>query len=88
MKGSNKGPGVTDTGLGDAKAALDASSFKLLLDEIKYDEQCLEVYLQKVENYGVRLLHQRDAWTKKRLERAKEAVNDWWDAKVSRQLSA
>lgn len=64
---------ASETDLGDAKSKLDQSSFKLLLEELEYDEKCLSVYQQKVNNYEVRLTHQRDA---------KAAVNQWQDMKV------
>ena len=71
-----------ESDLGDAKQALDAANYKLLLEEIEYDEKCMAVYLQKVSNFEVRQAHQRDEWVKKRLDRAKQAVDKWWESKV------
>lgn len=72
--------------LSDAKAALDASTYKIFLEEVDYDEKCLNVYLKNINNFKVRVAHQRDDWAKKRLDRAKTAVDQWWRAKVGENL--
>ena len=72
----------TQVELDGAKLALDATALALLLEELKYDEKCLSVYFTKLSSYHVRLSHQKDEWVQKRMERAKSAVNKWFDAKA------
>ena len=72
----------TESELGLARSALEKASLDLLFEELAYDEKCLQIHIQKVANYHVRLAHQRDEWLKKRLDRAKSAVTQWWESKV------
>ena len=61
---------------------LDEAHWKLLKEELEYDEKCLAVFQQKITNFEIRLAHQRDEWVKKRLDRAKAAACQWWDMKA------
>ena len=73
---------TTEAELGEAKASLDVAAYNLLMEELEYDCKCIDVYLQKLSNYKIRLVHQRDEWVKKRLDRAKGAVDQWMRAKA------
>lgn len=78
-------PGSTTTKeveLDFAKAQLDLANFKLMLEEVEYDQKCIDIYLKKVSDYKVRVIHSRDEWTKKKLDRAKQAVDGWMRAKA------
>lgn len=82
-KGAGGGPAaLAMEDLGEAKRAIENANYKLLLEEIEFDEKCMAVYVQKVSNYEVRQAHQRDTWLKKRLEKAKQAVQKWFESKV------
>ncbi|CAJ1437658.1 unnamed protein product [Effrenium voratum] len=74
---------ASEADLGDARMHLDEAHWKLLKEELEYDEKCLAVFQQKITNFEIRLAHQRDEWVKKRLDRAKAAACQWWDMKVS-----
>lgn len=79
-----KGGGVSQSELELSKKSLDKSALDLILEELKYDEKCLEVHLGKMAGYKVRLQHQRDEWVAKRLDRAKSSVVKWFDNKAIR----
>lgn len=73
---------ASESDLGEAKAALDTAALHLLLNELSYDERCLQVHLQKLNNYKIRMVHQRDAWAKKKLDQAKTVIDRWWQSKA------
>ena len=81
-QGKKAGAGISENCLTDRQAALDTQAYKLMLEEVAFDEQCLQVYQQKISSYEIRLMHQKDAWVKKRMDRSKAAIQQWWDAKV------
>ena len=68
----------------DAKSRdLENAQFELLKEELQYDQKCLGVHLQKIQNHTVRVAHLKDEWLKKRFDRARQGVNAWWDKNVS-----
>ncbi|CAJ1415144.1 unnamed protein product, partial [Effrenium voratum] len=77
-----KSAGATDSSLQDASVALDAAQYKMVLEEIGYDEQCLQVFQEKISNYQVRMMHLQDSWVDKQLKTAREAISKWWEANV------
>ena len=74
---------VAPTELDGARSTLDASALALVIEELKYDEKCLTVFLTKMESFQVRLSHQRTEWIQKRFERARSSVTKWMDSKAS-----
>ena len=78
-------PGAQPT-VGCGQESLDAQAYKLTLEEIQYDEQCLHVYLRNVSNHHARVMQQRESWLKKRMDLASSAANQWWDTKARKQL--
>ena len=82
MNLDKKAASVTEGELSEVQSQLGASALKLLLEELQYDEKCLQVHLAKLQNFTVRTMHQRTEWQKKRQERAREAVSKWWDTKA------
>ena len=68
--------------LGEAKQQLDKAAYDLMLEECEYDAKCLTAYRANIASYELRLQHQKDTWTKQRVDRAKEASNIAWDSKV------
>ncbi|CAE7471477.1 unnamed protein product, partial [Symbiodinium sp. CCMP2456] len=80
-KDGKGGTATTDSKMADAKAALDNQAYQLMVEEIGYDEQCLDVYQRKLQDFAVRVIHQKDTWLKKRLDRASDAARQWWDTK-------
>ena len=76
---------ISESGLGDNKTQLDQQAYKLMIEEVLYDEKCLEVYKSKMTNYEVRMIHQKDTWLRKRLDVAKQAAIQLWDQKASSQ---
>lgn len=84
LNGLTAGKGEAITGSSEAalfKSAtdLDAASYMLALEEIAYDERCLQVYLGKMSNHEVRITQLKEQWNRKRQEGAKEAVHKWVD---------
>ncbi len=77
------GPKITDGELGDVQNQLTISALRLVLEELQFDEKCLQVHLTKIQNYQVRLAHQKEEWMKKRQERSRQAVISWWDQKAT-----
>ena len=73
---------MSEAALGEAKQQLDNAAYQLMLEEVDYDTKCLSAYLSTVASYELRMQHQKDTWTKRRVEKAKEASNIAWDAKV------
>ena len=73
---------VSDVALETQAKNLNLAEFELLKEEISYDERCFDVHRSKLGSYEVRVAHLRDMWSKKRVEKAKEAVNSWWSSKV------
>ena len=69
--------------LATAKANLENASLTVLFEELDYDERCLDVYFQKLSSYEVRTRQRHDDWQKKRLDRAKAAVTQYWNSKVA-----
>jgi hypothetical protein len=76
------GEDVSSAVLEDAKKGLDLAAFQLLVEEIGYDEKCLAAYKANMQSFELRLQHLRDQWTKKRIDRSREAITQWWNAKV------
>ena len=68
--------------LDGAKQSLDLSALKLLIQEIEYDEKCMNAYSSRMMQYQVRLAHQKNEWITKRIENAKTSVNRWMDSKA------
>ena len=77
-----KDPSLAATDLDGAKLVLDTSAMRLVIQELEYDEQCLDAYLSKLDSYTIRLTRQKQEWIHKRMDRAKTSVNIWFDAKV------
>eukprot|EP00913_Durusdinium_trenchii_P006544 g6147.t1 len=77
-----KDPSLAATDLDGAKLVLDTSAMRLVIQELEYDEQCLDAYLSKLDSYTIRLTRQKQEWIHKRMDRAKTSVNKWFDAKV------
>ena len=73
---------VSSAALGEAKQQLDKAAYELMLEECEYDAKCLSAYLANVASYELRVQHQKDTWTKRRVERAKDASNIAWDSKA------
>ena len=65
-----------------SSAVLDLAAFQLLVEEIGYDEKRLAAYKANMQSFELRLQHLRDQWTKKRIDRSREAITQWWNAKV------
>ena len=82
MNPEKKKLSVTEGELSEVQSQLSSSALKLLIEEIQYDEKCLEVHMSKVQNFVIRTMHQKTEWQKKRQTRAREAVMNWWDKKV------
>ena len=76
------GPTASAVDLKLAKDALEAANYRMLLEELDYDEKCLQVFLKKKSDFEVRMAHQRDEWCKKRIDKAKAATDKWWQAKA------
>ncbi|CAJ1358140.1 unnamed protein product [Effrenium voratum] len=53
-----------------------------MMEEIDYDEKCLQAFENNMRSFELRCLHQKDTWLKKKLDRARDAANTWWDSKV------
>ena len=47
--------------LDDAKAALDSQGYKLMMEEIDYDEKCLQAFRNNMKSFELRRLHQKDS---------------------------
>ena len=77
------GDGKAEAALYKSSADLDQAGYQLLLEEIAFDEKCLEVHKGKMSNYEVRIAQLRDQWRQKRTEHAKDAVHKWVDKNVS-----
>lgn len=73
---------MSEAALGEAKQQLDNAAYQLMLEEVDYDTKCLSAYLSNVASFELRMQHQKDTWTKRRVDRAKEAANIAWDSKV------
>ena len=78
-----KSAGATDSSLQGASVALDAAQCKMVLEEIGYDEQCLQVFQEKISNYQVKMMHLQDSWVDKQLKTAREAISKWWESNVT-----
>jgi hypothetical protein len=76
------GVAMSEAALGEAKQQLDNAAYQLMLEEVDYDTKCLSAYLSNVASFELRMQHQKDTWTKRRVDRAKEASNIAWDSKV------
>lgn len=74
---------TSESELETAKAALDSAQLAIVFEEIEYDEKCLDVYFQKASSYEVRVRNRYEEWQAKRTERAKLAVSQYWEQKVS-----
>ena len=74
----------SEVALHKSASDLEAANYTLLLEEIGYDERCLEVYLQKLENFEVRVKQLKEQWSRKRMDGAKDAIFAFLDQYVSR----
>ena len=81
VKGQNP---LSEASLSKSAIDLDNSNYHLALEEIAYDEKCLEVYQSKLSNFEVRVRQLKEQWTRKRQDGAKEAIHGWMDQYVAR----
>ena len=90
LKLSNEGVAfgkkTSEMDLVKASGDLDAAHFKLLMEELQYDEKCLEVYLKKQESHAIRIQQLKDQWAMKRMECAREAIQQWMEHNASQLL--
>lgn len=73
---------ISEGELCEQNSQLGAAALKLLIEEIQYDERCLQVHMAKQQSFMIRSLHQKTDWQKKRQERAREAITKWWESKA------
>jgi hypothetical protein len=84
--GNVKGSQITSLGeasLSKSALDLDNCNYQLALEEVAYDEKCLEVYLSKLSNFEVRVKQLKEQWNRKRQDGAKEAIHSWMDQYVA-----
>lgn len=77
------GDGKAEAALHKSATDLDNAGYQLLLEELQFDERCLEVYKGKLSNFEVRVAQLRDSWRQKRNQHAKDAILKWMDFNVS-----
>ena len=77
------GDGKAEAALHKSATDLDNAGYQLLLEELQFDERCLEVYKGKLSNFEVRVAQLRDSWRQKRNQHAKDAILKWLDSNVS-----
>ena len=77
------GDGKAEAALHKSATDLDTAGYQLLLEELQFDERCLEVYKGKLSNFEVRVAQLRDSWRQKRNQHAKDAILKWMDFNVS-----
>ena len=83
VKGSQN-TSVGEAALSKSASDLDNANYTLTLEEVDYDEKCLEVYLSKLSNFEVRVRQLKEQWNRKRQDSAKEAIHGWMDQYVAR----
>ena len=79
------GVAMSEAALGEAKQQLDNAAYQLMLEEVDYDTKCLSAYLSNVASFELRMQHQKDTWTKRRVDRAKEASNLGFEGHMPRK---
>lgn len=78
MKGKLATPS-SEAALHKSASDLELANYQLALEEIAYDEKCLEVFKSKLSDYEIRVAQLKEQWVRKRLDGAKEAVHKWMD---------
>lgn len=66
------GPTATAVELKQAQHALEQASFRMFMEEASFDEKCFQVFVKKLNDYEVRMAHQRDDWCKKKSTRQRQ----------------
>ncbi|CAK8998958.1 unnamed protein product [Durusdinium trenchii] len=74
--------GKAEAALHKSAAELDSAGYQLLMEEIAYDERCLQVFQGKVSNFEIRVTQLKDSWRQKRFEHAMGATQKWLDSNV------
>lgn len=75
--------GKAEAALHKSAAELDSAGYQLLMEEIAYDERCLEVFRGKMSNFEIRVTQLKDSWRQKLFEHAMGATHKWLDSNVS-----
>ena len=65
------------------KAKVEGQEFDLLKQEINFDERSWQVYLRKISEYDLRVLHLKDEWMHKRYEGVKQASQAFLDKRAT-----
>lgn len=75
--------GTSEALLSDSANKLDLAGYKLALEEVAYDEKCLEVYLGKLASFEIRTMQLKDDWNRKKLDMARQAAETWIHTNVA-----